>query len=82
MPCFSAPCIFAAVFKNQLDSRAEALTALFNVKPLAVRAGNLRRPGDKPIAVPLNDRCEFIAHGESIARNRSKICLTGGDHGH
>ena len=62
--------VLAAIFQNQLNRSAQAFTALFHGTPLAIGAGDLRGPGDKPIVIPLDDRCEFIAHGKSIERKR------------
>jgi hypothetical protein len=62
--------IFTSVLQNQLDGRAQAFTAFFHAASLSVGAGNLRRPADKPIAVSLNDRSEFVSHGKSIDPKR------------
>jgi hypothetical protein len=63
-----AKAIFAAIFQNQLNRSAQAFTALFQAATLPIGAGNFRRPGNKPFAVALNDRSEFIPHGTSIDR--------------
>ena len=63
---YPAKSILAPVFQNQLDGSAQAFTALFYAAPLPVGAWNLWRPGNKPFAVSLNDRCEFVPHGMSI----------------
>jgi len=63
-----AKAILAAIFQDQLNSRTQAFATLFHAMPLAICARNLRRPGDKPIAVALNNRCEFVPHGRSIER--------------
>ena len=64
----SAQSILAAVFQNQLDGRTQVFTAFFHTAPLPVGAGDFRGPGDKPLAVALNDRGELVSHGSSIDR--------------
>lgn len=56
------------MFEDQLDGCFEALVALSQSVALAVGAVDLRRPGDEPAAVALDDRREFTAHGLSIDR--------------
>ena len=53
-----------AFFQNQLNGRTEAFAAFFHAAPLPIGAGNLRRPCDKPLAVPLYNR------GELVSQNR------------
>jgi hypothetical protein len=63
----TAQAIFAPIFENKLNRRSEVLTTLFNRAALAIRTRNLRRPGHEPIAITLNDRCEFVVHTRIIA---------------
>ncbi len=64
----AAQSVLAAVFQNQSNRSAQAFTALLYTPPLSVGAGNLRRPGNKPFIIPLNDSYELIPHGKSIER--------------
>ena len=55
-----------AIFENQPNCSAQAGAAFFHAAPLFIRAGNLRRPAGKPLAILFNDRCEFAANVPSM----------------
>ncbi len=60
--------IFAPIFKDQLNCCCQIFAAFLNGSSLTVCARNLGRPADEPVAVPLDDRCEFVVHTEIIAQ--------------
>jgi len=64
-----AQAIFAAIFEDKLDGRAEALATLFHATTLPVCTGNLRGPGDKPLPIAFNYGGEFVPHDTTIGRN-------------
>ncbi len=59
----TAQAVFAPVRQNQPNGFAEAGTTFLHGAALSIRARDFGRPGNKPLAVPLNDRSELIPHG-------------------
>ena len=77
----SPQAVFTAVSQNQRNRFGEALPRFFLGLALAVRAGNLRRIGDIPVAVALENGCELVVQQQwpphaTIAPTDS-YCLTG-----
>lgn len=57
-----AESLLPAVLQNQRDGLTQIREALFTRLALAVSARNFRTVRDVPRAIPLDDRCEFVAH--------------------
>jgi hypothetical protein len=55
-----------AIILYEWDRFGGILTAFLHSAALPVCAGNLRRPGDKPIVALLDHGCEFIVGAGSI----------------
>ncbi len=62
----SAQSVLTPVFQNQPNRRTQAGSALFQIPALTIGARHFRRPGNKPVAIPLDDCRKFVPHEKSI----------------
>ena len=58
----SAETVFPSILEDEGDRGCEARSAFIGGPALSIRARNLGAVADKPFAVPLDDRSEFVPH--------------------
>jgi len=74
-PRQAAQRISATVLEDEGDRRGETFSCSCLGAPLAVGAWHFGGVGDEPLAIALNNRCEFVSHRTIIPRERAE---TGG----